>query len=213
MRSNGERNSNSISIVDEVECVQWIKQSLGIFDVITWKPPYHLSIPAGWDVERFSLPPDFAPNIVFKGVEDIRFAPGWANIKSEEHWSYSFLWWLDGKPTINASSLQASLKAYYSGLVARNIISRNIPPNKVVPTIMDIKKIHTAANDSETFKGSINMLDYHAQLPITLNCMIHLKDGEVTNHTVIYFEISPKPLSHPVWQKLHEVNDSFKPKD
>lgn len=81
IRSSGVRNPNSLSMVDEVECFQWLKQSLGIFDVNTWKPPYDLLIPAGWDVERFSLPPDFAPELNYKGVEDITFHSGLGRYK------------------------------------------------------------------------------------------------------------------------------------
>ncbi len=213
MRSNGERNPNSLSIVDEVECIQWIKQSLGIFDVLTWKPPYYLSMPEGWEVERFSLPPDFAPTMSFKGVEDVRFATGWGNVNSEEHWSYSFLWWLDGHVKLNADTLQRTLKEYYNGLVGRNITSRNIPTNKIVQTAVVIKKVKTSLNDLETFSGTINMLDYHAQLPITLNCFVHIKDSKTINHTAVYVEISPKSLSNPVWQKLNDIGDSFKLKD
>ena len=213
VRSNGERNPNTPSIIDEVECIQWIKQSLGIFDAITWKPPYDLLIPTGWGIERFSLPTDFAPKINYKGVEDVRFTPGWGDLNSDEHWSYSFLWWIDGNITINADSLQTTLKEYYTGLVGRNIISRNILSNKVVPTITSIKKIKTEANDLETFSGTISMLDYHSQTPITLNCMIHVKDSKTKTHTAIYFEISPKPLSHTIWQKLNEIGDSFHPKN
>jgi hypothetical protein len=57
------------------------------------------------------------------------------------------------------------------------------------------------------------MLDYHAQVPINLDCMIHVKDGKTTNHTAIYFEISPKPFSNPVWQKLNKIGNSFNPKN
>lgn len=56
------------------------------------------------------------------------------------------------------------------------------------------------------------MLDYHAQERITLNCLIHVKDSKTINGTTIYFEISPKQLSHPVWQKLNEIGDSFNAK-
>ncbi len=210
VRSNGIRNPNSLSIVDEVECIQWIKRSLDIFDANTWIPPYNLESPSGWDVERFSLPPDFAPTITYKGIEDIRFTPGWGEIKSDEHWSYSFLWWLEGKPMVDAETLRLNLKAYYTGLVGRNIISRKIPENKIVSTIPVIKKIKTASNDLETYMGTISMLDYHTQEPIVLNCLVHVKESTVNNHTVIFFEISPKPLGHPIWKKMNDIGDHFK---
>jgi hypothetical protein len=209
LTNNGIRHPNSFSIVDEVECIHWVKRSLNIFDANTWISPYNLAIPAGWDLERFSLPPDFASQINFKGVEEVRFAPGWGDIKSQEHWSYSFLWWLEGTPKIDAIILQSNLKAYYTGLVTRNIWSRNIPADKIVPTIAIIKKIKTTSNDLETYSGTISMLDYHSQEPIILNCMIHVKDIKVTNHAAIYFEISPKAFSHIVWKKMNEIGNSF----
>jgi len=114
---------------------------------------------------------------------------------------------------MDADSLQETLKKYYTGLVGRNIISRNIPANKVIPTIVVVKKIKTEIHDVATFSGTITMLDYHTQIPIKLNSLIHVKDSKATNQTAIYFEISPKPLSHSVWQKLNEIGDSFKLKD
>ena len=211
-RSNGQRSPNSLSIVDETDCIQWLKRTLDIFDAGTYVPPYDLMVPPGWGVERFTLPPDFAPQITYKGIEDVRFAPGWGEIKSEEHWSYSFLWWLGGTPKIDAEILQSNLKAYYTGLVARNIISRNIPDNKIVPITAVIKKIKTALNDLQTYSGTISMLDYHTQELMVLNCLVHVKDSKTKNRTAIYFEVSPRPFSHPVWQTLNEIGDrlSFK---
>jgi hypothetical protein len=209
MRSNGLSNPNSLSIVDEVDCIFWIKRSLDIFDANTWVAPYDLEKPAGWTEERFSLPPDFAPKITYKGVEELRFSPGWGDIKSEEHWAYSFLWWLEGTPKIDAEILQANLNAYYTGLVERNITTRKIPANKVVPVNSVVKKIKTNSNDLGTYSGTISMLDYHTQEPMILNCIIHLKDSKAKNRTAIYFEVSPKPFSHIVWKKLNEIGESL----
>ena len=46
------------------------------FDAKNWESPYHLGFPKDWGVERFLIPISFAPAIAYKGVEDIRFAPG-----------------------------------------------------------------------------------------------------------------------------------------
>jgi hypothetical protein len=209
MRSNGIRNPTSLSIVNEVECIQWLKQKLDIFDADTWQPPYNLSIPNGWNVERFSLPPDFAPQITYKGIEDLRFTPGWEDTLSEEHWSYAYLWWLEGNPKINEVILQENLKAYYSGLIGRNIPRRNIPSNKIVPTNVIIKKVKTASNDMETYSGTINMLDYIAQRPIALNCLVHIKSCKTQNRTGVLFEISPKSFGHSIWKEFDNIEATF----
>jgi hypothetical protein len=209
LRSNGIRQPNSLSIVDEVDCIHWIKRSLNIFDANTWTPPYYLAIPKGWVVEHFPLPPDFASQMDYKGIEDLRFAPGWADSTSEEYWSYMYLWWLDGNPKIDVISLQENLKAYYAGLVGRNITDRKIPTNKVVPTNATVKKIKTAANDIETYSGAIHMLDYMTQRPIVLNTLIHIRNCGLQKHTAVFVEISPKPFVHPIWQQFKNIVTGF----
>lgn len=209
MNSRGLRTTNSLSIVDEAECIHWIKNKLQIFDPNTWHAPYALTAPKEWDIERFSIPIDFAPQINYKGVEDVRFTPGWGDEKSEEYWSYAYLWWLEGEQKIDASILQQNLKAYYEGLVARNITGRNIPANKIVPTRSLIKKIKTEPGDTGTYSGTISMLDYMSQKPITLNCLVHVKSCAAQNRTPVFIEISPQPFSHSIWTSFKRINDSF----
>jgi hypothetical protein len=209
MISNGVRNPNSLSIVDEVEFVQWVKQSLKVFDVNTWKPPYELKTLPGWSVERFSMPPEFAPDIRFPGIEDVRFAPGWGDVQSPEHWTYAFLWWLDGDIKMNVDTLQIILKKYYGGLVDRNIVSRKIPKEKIIATKVDLRSLRPDANDFETFSGTVRMLDYLAQVPMTLHCLIHVKP-KTNGHTAVFFEISPAPSSGEVWKKLDEIGNGFR---
>ncbi len=209
MRSNGIRHPNSFSIVDEVECIQWIKRELNIFDAKTWTPPYNLAVPPGWNIERFSLPPEFAQRIIFKGVEDLRFTPGWGDKTSEEYWSYAYLWWLEGNPKIDVGSLQQNLKDYYSGLVGRNIISRQIPAGKLVPTNTTIKKIKTTEGDTETYSGTVSMLDYMTQQPMVLNILIHIRNCGMQKRTAVFVEVSPKPFGHRVWKEFAIMNKGF----
>jgi hypothetical protein len=85
------------------------------FDGHEWEAPYSLPVPKEWAIERFLIPIGFAPQIPYKGVEDIRFAPGWAKVKSEDYWSYAFLWYLDGDVNMDCKILESNLKAYYTG--------------------------------------------------------------------------------------------------
>lgn len=166
-------------------------QSLpGKVDLNTWKPPYTLIMPTGWTSERFPIPIDFAPQIPYKGVEELRFAPGWGKRSSADYWSYTYVWWIEGSPTITATDLQDNLKAYYAGLVGRNSTSRNGLPSKVVPTTTLIKKVKTVG-DEAVYSGTIKMLDYIGQAPITLNCLIHIKSYKEQKHTAVFVEISP----------------------
>ena len=210
MRSTGLRSPYSWSVVDEVDCIQWIKNKLKIFNPQTYSPLYLLPVPAKWDVERFALPPDFAKKIAYKGVEELRFFPGWGDPKSEDHWSYLFLWSLDGRPDVDAQAIQSNLTILYSGLLGRNVEPRKIPKEKLFPVEVNIQNVKTAAGDLKTFTGTVHMLNYINQTPMTLNVRIHVKDCPDKIHSILLFEISPKSADHPNWQKLDQLNADFK---
>jgi hypothetical protein len=193
-----------------VECIEWIKRSLDIFDAGTWTPPYILDIPKGWNIERFSLPAEFAPQMSFRGVEELRFPPGWGDSTSAEYWSYAYLWWLNGKAVVNEVSLQTNLQTLYTGLVGRNIVRRQIPLNKQVPTNVSVRKIKTDTGDVQTFQGQTKMLDYMTQKPMVLNLLIHVKDCSKENHTAVFVEVSPRQLTHPIWKELKQLDQTFR---
>ncbi len=210
IRSNGLRTPYAWSVDDESDCIQWIKKKLKIFNPQTYSPIYLLPVPAKWDIERFALPPGFAKKIPFKGVEELRFFPGWGDPNSEEHWSYLFLWSLDGGPDVDAQVLQTNLTFLYSGLLDRNVEPRKIPKEKLFPVEVKIQNAKTSAGDLKTFAGTVHMLNYIKQEPMILNVKIHVKDCPDKTHSIILFEISPKSSDHPNWQKLDQLNTDFR---
>lgn len=177
------------------------------FDPKKWEPPYRLDTPAGWDVERFLIPISFAPQIPYKGVEDIRFTPGWGKAESSDYWSYAFLWYLDGYQKITAKIVEKNLKEYYTGLADVN--RRESSDNKSVIVKAAIKKVSTQKGDLKTFQGSVYMLDYMTNKPITLYCKVHLKTCDGQNNTFIFYELSPKPYNDNVWQSLDLLWTNF----
>lgn len=209
LRSDGIRRPNALSIVDEVDCIAWIKRSLDILDINTWTPPYTLDIPKGWSIERFTLPAEFAPQMSFTGVEELRFPVGWGDSTSAEYWSYAYLWWLNRNTAVNEVTLQTNFQALYTGLVGRNIVRRQIPLNKQVRTSVSVRKIKTETGDVQTFKGQTQMLDYMTQKPMLLNLLIHVKDCSKENHTAVFVEVSPKPLTHYIWKELKQLDQTF----
>lgn len=180
------------------------------FDGKNWVAPYSLAMPAGWDIERFQIPIIFALQIPYSGIEDIRFMPGWANVKSDEYWTYAFLWYLNDQPEMNAQIIEDNLEFYYTGLIESNTEGRKIPADKMFPVRASIKKVNTGKGDLKTFGGTVYMLDYMLQLPITLNAIIHIKPScSKENKTFVFYEISPKPLTDPVWQSLNQLWTTF----
>jgi hypothetical protein len=179
------------------------------FDPQKWNPPYSLAMPEGWDVERFLIPISFAPDIKYKGVEDVRFTPGWGKAQSSEYWSYAFLWYLDGKPEMNSKAIEQNLKSYYAGLIGSNIERRKIPADKITPVVVLMNETKTENGDIKTFTGSVQMLDYMEQKPITLNCIAHLKYCFGQSNTYVFYQISPKHFGDDVWKDLQQLWTDF----
>jgi hypothetical protein len=185
-------------------CGQEVKPD---FDGHKWEAPYYLPVPKDWTIERFLIPISFAPQIPYKGVEDIRFTPGWGNVKSGDYWSYAFLWYLDGSPKTDARIIASNLKAYYTGLATVNVDSAKLKalPENVKAVATSFKNAPASKGDLKTYTGTVAMLDYMQLKRITLNCIVHVRSCSKENKTIMFYQLSPKPLSHNVWTGLNKL--------
>jgi hypothetical protein len=180
------------------------------FDGKKWEAPYTLDVPKGWDVERFLIPIQFAPTISYKGVEDIRFTPGWGKKENDEYWSYAFLWYLDGSPEFDAKIIEKNLVAYYTGLFNINTDKSKIDTIRLAPVTAAIESKPPANGDLKAFQGRVTMNDYMTKKPITVNLVIHVKNCKEQNKTFVFYEVSPKPYSDNVWNSLHQLWINFR---
>jgi hypothetical protein len=214
MRSNGIRSPYALSIMDETDCIQWIKKVLHLFDPnnpLAWVAPYRFIVPDGWRVERLRLPGPFVPHVTLRGMEDIRFPAGWADPGSGEYWSVAYLFMLDGGQKIDRDIVQTQLKVYFDDLVPGGLQRRgiNFPADKIPPAIVKLSSVKTEKDDVETYSGTIDMLDYMAQKPMTLNCRVHVKECLKEGKTALFVEISPREFGHPVWKVLRRTKEEF----
>ena len=187
--------------------------AIAIFVVIhftTNAQSFELPIPTGWTTETFAVPMDFAPKVKYFGEEHIRFAPGWGDPKSEELWTYGFLWWIKPDSKVSKQILEEYLQSYYAGLVGRNIISRKIDSTLVVPTVASFREVQSAKGDSQSFQGTVKMLDYLSLRPITLNIDVHVITCMPEGHLGVYLAISPQPKEHRVWEELNSIREGFR---
>lgn len=180
------------------------------FDGHKWEAPYSLPIPTGWGVERFLLPPSFAPGITYVGVEDIRFTPGWAKATDDEYWSYAFLWYLDAKPPLTKASLEKDLTNYYTGLLAINTDSSKHTGEKPLPVKVEVTPAAIAPAALPSFTAIITMRDFLSRKPITLFARINTRLCPDTEKAFVFFELSPQPFTHQVWTSLGQLWKDFK---
>jgi hypothetical protein len=171
--------------------------------------PYIFPLPQNWGTEKINFPITFAPKIAFKGVEELRFTPGWNDSKSEEYWSYTFLWFIDGKPSFNSAILQDYLTQYFNGLYISNLKDKTAtPPSNF--TQVQVKKVTTLPKDQETYEGTIATLNFLTGQAINFNARIHIRRFAGIKHMAVLYEISPLPLGQSAWASLDAVADGFK---
>lgn len=168
---------------------------------------HELLTPSGWGTEKIPFPIGFAPSIEYKGVEEIRFMPGWARKDSADYWSYVFVWHLEGILVFEPSILEEKMKVYYEGLAAA---TKSVPREKLIPAVAKFKYDPIPKGQNRDFSGTIEMLDYMQQKKILLNAKVHSRVVPSTNKTIVYFELSPQSLTHPLWKDLEKIRKEAK---
>lgn len=171
---------------------------------------FYLPVPANWQVETMSIPIEFAPQIPYTGEEHLRFAPGWGDTKSEELWSYCFLWWINADAKVSKESLERDLQAYYSGLVGRNLVRRKIDSSLVVPTRANFREENAAGGGSKSFSGTVSMLDYLSLRPVILQLRVTAMPCTKEKKLAIFIAVSPQPSAHRIWQQFKLVLKGFR---
>lgn len=75
-------------------------------------------IPSGWKHEVIAFPLDFAPDLPHRGLEELRFPPGFLKTGTPNHWAYAFAWRLDDAAELAPTALASELAVYFRGLLA-----------------------------------------------------------------------------------------------
>ena len=176
--------------------------------------PFVFKTPKDWRSERIPFPLDFAKDLDFKGFEELRFAPGMFDPKSESYFTYVFLWWLEGKPAIDAKRLESDLAKYYKGLCGAVGKSRGLQLDldkvraKVQPSKPDESRI---THQATSFFAVVDCYDaFVTGKPLTLNVEIAVWPCDASNRVVLFVCVSAKPRDHGLWKQLREVRKAFK---
>jgi hypothetical protein len=95
-------------------------------------------VPDGFRGETIPFPLDFATGIPHKGVEELRFAPGFFDPAQPGYWSYTFVWRTEDPAAMDAAAVGGELTAYFRGLIdavdqARQIADREAIAVRATP--------------------------------------------------------------------------------
>jgi len=162
-----------------------------------------LNAPDDWRTEIIPFPLEFAPEINFVGIEDIRFSPGWAKTNSETFWTYAFIWYLDKDPKLNAEKIEELLVVYFDGLM------HNVALNgKDSDTVNLPKTVALFINKGEKgdFIGKISVYDaFFTKKVIVLNVKANYSFCEQTGKHSTIFHLSPQSFDHNIWSTLSTI--------
>jgi hypothetical protein len=148
-----------------------------------------LHSPDGWLKESFDFPLSFAPSITFSGFEELRFHKNWNDSTHQAFWSYMFVWYLDDNPKMTLDKLEASLKAYYDGLMRVEYSSASL----------------TQSEDG-SYVGNVETFDnFFTKKDFTLNVKVRPSHCAKSGKFACLFYISPSAFDKEIWGKLEGV--------
>jgi hypothetical protein len=177
------------------------------------KPPYQVPEPKGWGKETIELPPKFAPDMTWKGVEEIRFAPGMFKPEATDFFSYALLFWLPDDQKTDPKTVEKELLAYYRGLAKAVLESKKqkVDAGDFTLTIKDAKEKTGKRPGGEAYSASVAELKwtepFATSKPQTLRIEIHTWPSAKHKRTCVFLCVSPQPETAEVWKTLREIRD------
>jgi hypothetical protein len=167
-----------------------------------------LEAPADWSKESFALPPSFAPGISFSGIEQVRFAPGWADSSSVQFWTYSFAWYIAGKQDLTEKRLKELMQSYFTGLSQSVGQSKGMAAEKITNSTASFT-LTKKGDGRQSFEGKIQFFDvFFTKKPIGLQ--VKVKETycpQVDKHLIVFF-LSPQRFDSQVWKVFDQVRSA-----
>lgn len=166
-----------------------------------------LKQPANWQFEKFSLPPQFAPGIPYKGVEELRFSPGMFVKDSATYFTYAFVAELDNTNSISQYDIRNYLVNYFKGLCSSTAKQRNLS----IDTSQISVEIKPAKNGNEDlYNAVLNIFGVFTDgAPVKLNMDIRVKQDKAASKIYLVFIASPLNKTDKVWKELYDIQNNF----
>ncbi|MDX1998474.1 MAG: hypothetical protein SF066_12215 [Thermoanaerobaculia bacterium] len=156
-------------------------------------------VPEGWGQESIPFPLSFAPQLTYRGFEELRFAPGWSKPTEPGYWSYVIVWWLTEKPALDAATLENALTTYF--LVLSEAVGGDEDRFESSQFRAEL-----VADGSAGLTGRIFSIDaFTTGLPITLNVVIESRECVKAKRHAVTLLLSPRAKTEPIWRDLESA--------
>jgi len=181
----------------------------------TKEETFHWETGSGWFGERIKLPPGFAPTMSWKGIEEIRFAPGMFKPDQSDFFSYALVFSLDPKTELNGKTIREQILLYYQGLSSRVSAGkgRKVDVSKFVLALKPAGNLRSApkqAKGATALTGKLDWIEPFATAKSqTLRLEIHAWNDEAHERAYLFVCASPQPPDTPIWKKLRSIRAAF----
>ena len=156
-----------------------------------------------WLKEIIKFPISFAPEIKYKGYEDLRFAKQWRAKNHSDFWCYTFVWHVEGVQKFTAKQLEKDLGYYYDGLMKAVNKKKEFTIPKTTVLIVNTKGF---GYDTSDFVGKIRVYDsFNTEKMITLNVLAKVINCDENNTSNIIFRLSPKDFDQEIWKRFKTI--------
>lgn len=164
--------------------------------------------PPNWRFERIDFPLPFAPDLKYDGFEELRFAPGMFNTKSDTYFTYIFALKITNDVAIDAVLLKSLLETYYRGL-CRSVAEGTDFKIDVAKISAAVRVEHAETQHARFFRATLDSFDpFVTGKPIKLHLEMVVADVSQTDHR-IFAAVSPAPTQSPVWKMLRMLKRGF----
>jgi hypothetical protein len=184
--------------------------SLPVISKAQHAKPEFLKEPASWEFERFALPPAFDHDFPYKGVEELRFAPGMFKKDTATYFTYAFVAELDSVTVFSQDDTRNYLLIYYKGLCRQTAKDRKL--------VIDTDKITVAIgkkkglpSDPAIYYASVNMFGVFTDgAPLRLDIEVKVLINWHTQKTYLVIIASPRQRTDAIWKELYKIQNEFK---
>lgn len=168
-----------------------------------------------WKGERLVLPPDFAPDLEWSGVEHIRFAPGMFLADAPDFFSYILVFLLEPGSGVSKEGLESGMLVYYTGLSKAVMGGKNLTVD-TKSFAVSLKQVTEIAGAPESaigvtsWSGALDWIEpFATQKRQKLHLEIHVWERE--GSPVVLSCVSPiAPEKDVPWNALREIGARFR---
>jgi len=168
-----------------------------------------------WQGERIELPPNFAPDLGWNGVEHIRFAPGMFEAAAPDFFSYVIAFLLTAEADVSLGMLEKELLVYYQGLSKAVMGSKgqSVDVEKFTISLEKAENLTGVPASSEevvAYTGVLNWIEpFATQKDQALNLEIFV--WHHGKEPVVLSSVSPVAFEQETpWTKLREISSKFR---